>query len=122
MRSVLRRRRCGRIAGLSTAVRFARFAVDFRAKNRATGQRGPECQLGCTAVMHDGRRFFKLRLADAMEFLLKKDYADNWASELHEEFCFWSFSRWKQALTQAGFKVIEDPNEPARGSRANASR
>lgn len=110
------------LAGLSTAARFERFAVDFLAENRATGQRGPESQLRYTTVTHDDRRFFKLRLADAMEFLLKKDYVDNWASELHEEFCFWSFTRWKQALTEAGFKVIEDPNEPAKGSRAYASQ
>jgi hypothetical protein len=59
-----------------------------------------------------------MALGAAMEFLLKKDYADNWASELNEEFCFWNFAQWKQALVDAGFRVLEDPNNPSRGSRA----
>jgi hypothetical protein len=110
------------IAGLSTAGRFERFAADYLAENRANGQRGPESRLRYEMVTHAGRRLFQLRLADAMEFLLKKDYTDNWASELHEEFCFWNFTRWKQALRAASFTVLEDPNDPAGGSRAYTSR
>lgn len=108
----------GHVAGLSTAARFERFAADYLAENVASGQRGPACRLRYQREERNGRRFFRMRLREAMEFLLKKDYADNWASELHEEFCFWSFSQWKQALVDAGFKVLEDPNAPQRGSRA----
>ena len=35
----------------------------------------------------------------------KKDYVDNWQSEMHETFCFWDFSEWRQALEHAGFAV-----------------
>jgi hypothetical protein len=110
------------LTALSTAARFERFATDYLAENRASGQRRAECRIHYEAVVREGRRLFKMRLADAMEFLLKKDYVDNWASELHEEFCFWSFAQWKRELTKAGFKVVEDPNEPAKGSRAYTSR
>ena len=44
-------------------------------------------------------------MEEASEFLLTKDYKDNWLSEMHERFCFWSFSEWKTALEEAGFAV-----------------
>ena len=69
-----------------------------------------------------GRSFGTLRehprYRDAAEFLSKKDYADNWMSEMNEEFCFWSFSRWKQVLAETGFHVQENPNQPGQASRA----
>jgi hypothetical protein len=40
-----------------------------------------------------------------VEFITKKDYIDNWESEMHEEFAFWSFADWQAALQQAGFLV-----------------
>jgi hypothetical protein len=52
----------------------------------------------------------------AAEFLSKKDYTDNWSSEMNEEFCFWSFSQWKKVLFETGFNVIENPNQPGHGS------
>ena len=60
---------------------------------------------------------FRLALWQAAEFLSKKDYADNWASEMNEEFCFWSFSQWKKALSEAGFQIVENADQPERGSR-----
>jgi hypothetical protein len=44
-------------------------------------------------------------------------YTDNWSSEMNEEFCFWNFSKWKQVLTEIGFKIYENPNNAAEGSR-----
>jgi hypothetical protein len=60
---------------------------------------------------------FRLALRQAAEFLSKKDYTDNWSSEMNEEFCFWNFSKWKQALTEIGFKIFENPNHQSEGSR-----
>jgi hypothetical protein len=40
---------------------------------------------------------------------------------MNEEFCFWSFSRWKQEVSEAGFKVLETPNDPLAGSRGYTS-
>jgi hypothetical protein len=68
--------------------------------------------------MVDGKRFIVTSLKNAAEFITKKDYFDNWKSELQEEFAFWSFSEWKKALQDAGFQVKENPNLPEQGSRA----
>jgi SAM-dependent methyltransferase len=46
-----------------------------------------------------------LRLADAMDFLTRKDYTDNWESETQEQFCGLEFADWKQLLTDAGFEI-----------------
>ncbi|MBI4347696.1 MAG: methyltransferase domain-containing protein [Elusimicrobia bacterium] len=81
---------------LSTYGRFLRFARQFR---RQEGYR--------LRYALDRRRpgYVRLALRDACEFLSKKDYTDNWDSELHETFCFWSFSDWRAAARRAGFRV-----------------
>ena len=35
------------------------------------------------------------------------NYVDNWDSEMHESFSFWSFSQWKKVLEKIGFKIVE---------------
>ena len=105
------------LAGLSTYGRFRRFARDFLAAQRAGGRRGPETQIRFRETTIDGERYAILSLRAAVEFMSKKDYTTNWNSEMNEEFAFWGFSRWKAALQQAGFHVIENPNAPAEGSR-----
>ncbi len=35
----------------------------------------------------------------------RKDYTDNWESEMHETFCFWDFNEWREHLEAAGFRV-----------------
>jgi hypothetical protein len=52
-----------------------------------------------------------LRLADAMDFLTRKDYVDNWLSETHEQFCGLNFAGWSQVAQQAGFTI--DPASKA---------
>ncbi|MGB4872730.1 MAG: methyltransferase domain-containing protein [Candidatus Promineifilaceae bacterium] len=97
---------------LSTYGRFRRFARDFL-PDRQAGQ--PVVQYQEAQV--DGRQYAILPLRAACEFMSKKDYTDNWASEMHEEFAFWSFSDWKTALQTAGFHILENPNTPQSGSR-----
>jgi SAM-dependent methyltransferase len=75
--------------------RFVRFASDFR---RDEGYR-LQYTVGGDRV--------RLRLEDACEFMSKMDYVDNWVSEMHERFCFWSYRDWEQALKEAGFRVLE---------------
>ncbi|MGB5048785.1 MAG: methyltransferase domain-containing protein, partial [Caldilineaceae bacterium] len=91
---------------LSTHARFLRFVRDFHAPiDDSTPISGP-----------GGSGFF-LPLAHAVEFMTKKDYTANWASEMHESFAFWDFGQWKAALTDAGFRVLENPTQPAHSSR-----
>lgn len=92
--------RAGRKAhldGLSTLGRFRRFASDFR--------REEGFQLPFDELLHGGATYIALTLRNACEFLSKKDYTDNWVSEMHETFCFWDFPDWIEAVQKAGFRV-----------------
>ena len=88
------------LESLSTYGRFLRFANDFRNKE------------GYKVVFKEmtinGGSYIRLSLRDAAEFLSRKDYTDNWQSEMHETFCFWDFDEWAQHLEQAGFKIHPD--------------
>ena len=99
---------------LSTRSRFRLFAEDFLADLRAKGRRGAETKVTWT----DHPDGFVVSLRTAAEFLSKKDYTDNWRSEMNEEFCFWSFRRWREVLGELGFRVL-DAN-PASPSRSHA--
>jgi SAM-dependent methyltransferase len=98
---------------LSTRSRFLVFAHDFLAGRRAKQKAGFEFQ----KVDRAHQPGFLLSQRSAAEFLSKKDYVENWRSELNEEFCFWSFTQWKQVLAEVGFSVVENPNQPETGSR-----
>jgi hypothetical protein len=78
------------VAGLSTRARLDQFAVDFR------------FPLPFTAL---DEQTVELPLGAAMDFLTRKDYADNWLSEAHEQFCGLSFDGWVALLTTVGFDV-----------------
>ena len=98
--------------GLSTFARFKRFARDFRAAELGPGVATPYHE-----EVINGETYVVLTLAAAAEFMSKKDYTDNWTSEMHEAFAFWDFSEWKTALQTAGFNILENANDPAGGSR-----
>ncbi|AYB30924.1 transferase [Chryseolinea soli] len=88
------------LAGLSTYGRFLRFAQDFRKKEGYT--------LKHKILEREGEYYIQLTLQDACEFMSRKDYIDNWQSEMHETFCFWDFDEWKQHLEQAGFTIAPE--------------
>jgi len=98
---------------LSTRARFHLFVRDFL-KNK------PARQVALVQYQEEtlgGRPVLRLSRRLAAEFLSKKDYIDNWTSEMNEEFCFWDFEQWRQALTEIGFQVIESFSRPTQGSR-----
>lgn len=105
------------LSKLSTYARFLRFAEDYLSGMRSGGKRGEDSKIRFEEVSIAGKRYIRLRLKDAVEFITKKDYTDNWNSELNEEFAFWGFSEWKANLGLAGFRIIENPNEPEASSR-----
>jgi hypothetical protein len=94
------------LKGLSTYARFLRFSKDFRAKE--------SYRLNYEKVEKDSSTYIKLSLRDACEFMSRKDYTDNWESEMHETFCFWDFEEWKGHLVAAGFRI-----EPTSNAYAN---
>jgi hypothetical protein len=49
-----------------------------------------------------------------MDYLTRKDYADNWLSEVQEQFCGLEYADWKSLLTDVGFEV-----DPASGTSRN---
>jgi len=100
--------RCQRVLeSWSTRARFHLFLTDFL---KGRPRRDALVPASCDPTSNDT---FRIPLRLAAEFLSKKDYADNWVSEMNEEFCFWSFSEWLQALGDAGFTTLTQ--ETSRG-------
>jgi hypothetical protein len=54
-------------------------------------------------------------MQNAYEYMSKMNYVDNWQSEMHEEFGYWSINDWKRELDNIGFDVVE-------GSRSFSSQ
>jgi hypothetical protein len=88
------------LTGLSTYGRFLRFARDFRKTE------GYQLPYQCVAIADE--EYIEVSLKDACEFMSRKDYTDNWQSEMHETFCFWDFTEWKSMLAQAGFRISSE--------------
>ncbi len=80
---------------LSTLGRFYKFAKEF------FNGRGVEY----AEEVVDGKKLIRASRKDITDFLGKKNYVDNWDSELHESFTHWSFGRWKEELERAGFTL-----------------
>ena len=91
------------IQALSPLASWVQFAHDWRPANPAY-----------TVHRQDGRVFVETELRHAMEWLTKKDYADNWRSEMHETFCFWDAADWEREARAAGFELL-----PAAGAFTN---
>jgi hypothetical protein len=85
--------------GLSTLGIFKRFAKDFRAEEGDV--------IDYKLIERDGLWYAVLALRDAADFIETKDYHQSWFSEMHERFCYWSFSDWKHQLEDVGFIVDE---------------
>lgn len=98
---------------LSTWSRFRLFAADFLAELNAAGRRSREARIRYVG----GADAVRLTLRAAAEFLSKKDYTDNWRSEMNEEFCFWNYAQWLAALAETGFRVLETGPAPTAASR-----
>jgi hypothetical protein len=84
----------------STFTKFLIFSKDFRKKENFHLEYDME-QFG-------GKQYIKLTLKNACEFMYKKDYTDNWRSEMHELFCFWNFKDWCENNEKAGFRIHEN--------------
>jgi len=81
-----------------TESRFRRFAEDFKAKSPAPGIRIREKVIG-------GQTWFRLSLHEANEFLSKKDYLENWAIEVNEEFGIFTLPEWRREMRALGYRV-----------------
>lgn len=88
------------LSSLSTYAKFLRFAKDFRQQEWY--------MLQYEKITIDWEKYIKARLQDIYEFMTKKDYVDNWYSEMHETFWYWDYNNWSQAVQNAWFVVHQD--------------
>lgn len=82
---------------LSTRARYHRFEDEFEGRP-FTGV--------MEKIEHDDQDLYRMAARDAAEFLLTKDYTDNWDSEMQESFTHWTIDDYEEALQDAGFDVI----------------
>lgn len=102
---------------LSTESRFYRFAYDYLRELREAGRR-EIAPIEYSLEKVNDVRYIKLSLKNASEYLLTKDYTDNWASEMNEEFTFWDINEWEHELIKAGFSIVNDETSLPKFSRA----
>lgn len=57
-------------------------------------------------IYHDGKLYHKTTYKLAGEYLLHKDYRDNWDSEVFEEFCYFDVDDWRNILLSHQFKIV----------------
>lgn len=55
--------------------------------------------------IHNGVLYYKTTHKIASEYLLHKDYHNNWESEVQEEFCHFSIDDWKEVLLANHFTI-----------------
>jgi SAM-dependent methyltransferase len=82
------------LEGITPAARLVQFARDFPRLSGASFE----------IEMVDDRTA-RLTLRDAMEFMAKFSYTDNWLSECHERFCAMDWTAWREMVESAGFQV-----------------
>ncbi|MDY6789293.1 MAG: methyltransferase, partial [Candidatus Nanohaloarchaea archaeon] len=90
---------------LSTLARFKRFLRDFYMRDLTDRLSEFEERL----YREDDASqtpLFKVNKDIAVEYMLTKDYTDNWMNEMREEFTFWTPQHYEEALEEAGFEVI----------------
>lgn len=81
------------VAALSPADRLVQFAADFA---RHTAQ---------PFEVHWDGTVAQLQQRQALEFLSKASYVDNWLSETHEQFCALTWADWVELVERVGFDV-----------------
>ncbi|MBI5495002.1 MAG: methyltransferase domain-containing protein [Deltaproteobacteria bacterium] len=92
----------GPVPALSTAALFRRFARDFRSSRNRDGPVPYET----LPPRRPGWRSYRLALRAAAEFVLRKDYRQDWDVELLEEYTYWSQADFERAFSARGLRVV----------------
>ncbi len=90
-----------KIKKLSTEARFLKFSKVFKKK---TG-------IKYEIKMIDKKKYYKLSVQDAYEFINKKDYVENWDVEANEVYGIMTFKEYSKILKKTGFKIIRGSKE-----------
>ncbi|NDC36657.1 MAG: class I SAM-dependent methyltransferase [Proteobacteria bacterium] len=91
----------GSIAQLSTASLFKEFAQHFRCAAFPHG--GIPQEISSESATHTT---FRTSMRLAAEFLLRKDYRENWNTELLEEYLYFSQAEFERALSSRGLRIV----------------
>ncbi|MBI2591085.1 MAG: methyltransferase domain-containing protein [Candidatus Brennerbacteria bacterium] len=89
----------GNIDQLSTYAKFFRFVKDFEPKKITFSEES----IG-------GNKFIKISRRNSYEYISKMDYTDNWESEMHEEFGFYTFKHWIEELERQVLRLLRGQN------------
>ena len=92
----------GSLPELSSSALFERFAATFRSSLHLEGGVPFERQ----ADPRPGTARYKLALRDANEFILRKDYRQDWETELLEEYTYYSQSDFEHAFERLGLRLL----------------
>ena len=79
---------------------------DFAVRARPLDPLGSGFPLEELGVPQPGWRRFRLHRHWSAEFLLRKDYREDWEAELREEYAFWPLQRFAAVVEDAGARVI----------------
>lgn len=94
------------ISGLSSAALFERFANEFR---KLASQPGFEYQRvsegDAENSLNAGFVRYRLSYKHAVEFVLRKDYRRDWATEVLEEYTYYSQADFERAFADLGLRV-----------------
>ena len=91
----------------STAARLERFAREFRSLAPRSG-----CDVerlegsGGAPPLRAGWRRYRLSHKHATEFLLRKDYRTDWASEIKEEYTYFTQDQFEALFERLGLRVL----------------
>ncbi|HJQ32483.1 MAG TPA: methyltransferase domain-containing protein [Pyrinomonadaceae bacterium] len=92
----------GDIVELSTAALFERFAREWR----SSVNRGEPVPFTKTESTRAGFARYEVALRAAAEFVLRKDYRADWATEVLEEYTYLSQSQFEEAFRSRGLRIV----------------
>lgn len=95
-------RRTGSVPELSTSALFEKFARDFRSSQHPKS--GVLYEV--LAPAKPGWNKYRVRLRDAAEFVLRKDYRDSYDAEIKEEYTFLSQKGFEDEFEKRGLRIL----------------
>jgi SAM-dependent methyltransferase len=91
----------------STAALLERFAREFRILSAAPGFRCDAAPpLGGAPPLAPGRRRYRMSLKLAAEFLLRKDYRQDWETEVKEEYTYFTQAQFEDCFARLGLRLL----------------
>jgi SAM-dependent methyltransferase len=96
----------GEVASCSSAALLERFAREFRPLSPSPGFPLIEVSGTPALPLPEGVRRFRLSYKHAVEFVLRKDYRRDWATEVLEEYTYFTQAQFEEAFTRLGLRLL----------------